>query len=146
MVNIFISNQIEDRIAELINNNKSDKYTTSVGNVKFKLLDRSITLNNLFIGPKISNNLDSLSQNIEHDSLEKITISSIKINDIYYLDYIRDKYVRIGEIDINDVFINETNRKKSESKNTKQDGQPKIDLDSINIKGISGFEIDRFNF
>ena len=146
LVKIFISNQVEDRIAELINNNKSDKYTTSVGNVKFKLLDRSITLNNLFIGPKISNNLDSLSQNIEHDSLEKITISSIKINDIYYLDYIRDKYVRIGEIDINDVFINETNRKKSESKNTKQDGQPKIDLDSINIKGISGFEIDRFNF
>ncbi len=145
LAKIFISNLVEDRIAKLINNNKSIQYATSVGNVKFKLLDRSITLSNIFIGLRSDVSLDSLSSNTENDSIKKITIGSVKVYDIHYLDYLRDKYIRFGEIDINDVFIKETNKKDGNTQNSKQDNQP-IDLDSIYIKGISGFEIDRFNF
>ena len=145
LAKIFISNLVEDRIAKLINNNKSVQYATSVGNVKFKLLDRSITLSNIFIGLRSDVSLDSLSPNKENDSIEKITIGSVKVYDIHYLDYLRDKYIRFGEIDINDVFIKETNKKDGNTQNSKQNNQP-IDLDSIYIKGISGFEIDRFNF
>lgn len=66
---IFISNLVEDRIAKLINNNKSVQYVTSVGNVKFKLLDRSITLNNIFIGLRSDSSLDSLMLNTENNSI-----------------------------------------------------------------------------
>ena len=94
LAKIFISNLVEDRIAKLINNNKSVQYATSVGNVKFKLLDRSITLSNIFIGLRSDVSLDSLLSNKENDSIEKITIASVKVSDIYYLDYIRDKYIK----------------------------------------------------
>ena len=87
LAKIYISDLIEDRISELINNNKSVQYTTSVGNVKFKLLDRSITLSNIFIGLRSDASLDSLSPNTENDSIEKIIIASVKVYDIHYLDY-----------------------------------------------------------
>ncbi len=142
---IFISNFVEDRIAELINNNKSVRYTANVSNVRFKLLNRSITLSNIFIGLRSDTSLDSLSPNTENDSIEKITIASVKLYDIHYLDYLRGKYIRFGKIDINDVFIKKTNKKDGNTQNSKQDNHS-IDLDSIYIEGISGFEINRFNF
>ena len=138
---IYISSFVENKIVDLINNSNSDKYTTKVKEVNFKLFDRSITLNNLFIGLKTNHKLNSLSQNIKNDSLERITISTIKINDVYFLDYILKKNVRIGQIEINDVFIRETNKKKSKSNDEKT-----FNIDSIHIEKINAFEIDRLNF
>jgi hypothetical protein len=85
--------------------------------------------------------MDSISQIIKNDSLEKITITSIKISDIHYLDFIRDKYIKIGKVEFNDIFINKTNKKLVDKSNEKP-----VDLDSIYIEKISGFEIDRFDF
>ncbi len=139
---IYISSFIENKITDLINNgSSSDKFTMKVDEVSFKLLEQSITLNNFLIGSKANSNLDSLSQNIKNDSLEKITISSIKINDIHFLSYILKKNVRIGQIEVNDVFIKQTNKKKLDTIHEKP-----VNIDSIYIEKINSLEIDRFNF
>ena len=139
-VNIF-SNYIEKKITNLVNRSNSNLYITNVGNVDFKLFDRSLTLKDVFYSPRYKINRDSLSQIIKNDSLKKVTISSIIIKDIHYLDFIRDKYIRIGQVELNNIFIKETNKK---TKNT-SDSKP-INIDSIHIEKINGFEIDRFDF
>lgn len=83
-ITIFISNYIENKINDLINNSKSDKYVASVEVVDFKLFDRSIKFENIFISPKTTFLTDSLSQNRNDGALEKITISSVKINNIHF--------------------------------------------------------------
>jgi len=92
------SNYVEKKITNSINKSNSNLH---IANVDFKLFDRSLTLKNVFYSSKPSNNLDSISQIVKNDSLEKITISSIKISDIHYLDFIRDKYIKIGKVEFN---------------------------------------------
>jgi len=139
-INIFISNYIENKINDLINNSKSDKYITSVEVVNFKLFDRSITYENIFISPKTTFLTDSLSQNRNDDALEKITISSVKINNIHFFDYLFRKDINIGEIEINDLIIQKSNRKKTDTVDRKQ-----INLDSIHIDKINSLKIDKFD-
>ena len=132
------SNYVEKKITSSINKSNSNVH---IANVDFKLFDRSLTLKNVFFSSRSSNDLDSISQIIKNDSLEKITITSIKISGIHYLDFIRDKYIKIGKVEFNDVFINKTNKKSV----SKSKDKP-MDLDSIYIEKINGFEIDRFDF
>ena len=142
LAKLLITNVVEKKISNLINNSNSIEYFANVESVDFKLLDKSITFNNIFIGPRLDISSDSVKQIIKNDSLEKITISSIKISDLHYLDYLSKKNVKIGQVEINDVFIRESNRKK-------QKDTPKgktINLDSIYIEKINAFEIDQFDF
>jgi len=138
---ISFSSYVEKKIISSINKNNSNLYITNVANVDFKLFNRSLILKDIFYGPRSNSNPDSLAQIIKNDSLEKTTISSIIIRDIHYLDFIRDKYIRIGKVEFNNIFIRKTNKKtKSEP-----DSKP-VNIDSIYIEKISGFEIDRFDF
>ena len=139
-INIFLSNYIENKINDLLNNSKSDKYITSVEDINFKLFDRSIKFKNIFISPKTTFLTDSLSQNRNNDALEKITISSVKINDIHFFNYLFRKNVNIGEIEINDLIIQKTNRKKTDTVDRKP-----INLDSIHIDKINSLKIDKFD-
>ncbi len=142
LAKLLITNVVEKKISNLINNSNSIEYFTNVESVDFKLLDKSITFNNIFIGPRLDINSDSVKQNFKNDSLEKITIASIKISDLHYLDYLSKRNVKIGQVEINNVFIRESNRKKQKS-------TPKsktINLDSIYIEKINAFEVDRFDF
>ncbi len=142
LAKLLITNVVEKKISNLINNSNSIEYFANVESVDFKLLDKSITFNNIFIGPRLDISSDSVKQIIKNDSLEKITITSIKISDLHYLDYLSKKNVKIGQVEINDVFIRESNRKK-------QKDTPKgktINLDSIYIEKINAFEIDQFDF
>ena len=140
LLKILLSNFVENKVTDALNNSKSDKYITSVEDVNFKLFDRSITFDNIFISPKPTFLSDSLSQNINNDTLEKITISSIKINDIRFFDYLFRKDINIGELEINDLIIQKSNRKKVDTVSKKP-----INLDSIHIDKINGLKIDKFN-
>ncbi len=140
LLKILLSNFVENKVTDALNNSKSDKYITSVEDVNFKLFDRSITFDNIFISPKPTFLSDSLSQNINNDTLEKITISSIKINDIRFFDYLFKKDINIGELEINDLIIQKSNRKKVDTVSKKP-----INLDSIHIDKINGLKIDKFN-
>ena len=140
LINVFLSSFIENKVTDALNNTKSDKYITSVEDVNFKLFDRSITFDNIFISPKTTFLSDSLSQNINNDTLEKITISSIKINDIRFFDYLFGKDINIGELEINDLIIQKSNKKRVDTVAKKS-----INLDSIHIDKINGFKIDKFN-
>ncbi|MCK5637362.1 MAG: hypothetical protein KAH67_01545 [Flavobacteriaceae bacterium] len=140
LLKILLSNFVENKVTDALNNSKSDKYITSVEDVNFKLFDRSITFDNIFISPKPTFLSDSLSQNINNDTLEKITISSIKINDIRFFDYLFRNDINIGELEINDLIIQKSNRKKVDTVSKKP-----INLDSIHIDKINGLKIDKFN-
>jgi len=140
LLNIALSNFVENKVTDTLNNSKSDKYNTSVDDVKFKLFDRSITFENISISPKTTFVNDSLFQNRENDSLEKITIASIKIDNIQFFDYLFRKDINIGELEINDLIIQKSNRKKVDTIDKKP-----INLDSIYIDKINGLKIDKFN-
>jgi len=140
LLNILLSNFIENKIIALLNNSKSNKYNTSIKGVNFKLFDRSITFDNIFISPKTKSPNDSLSQIIKNDSLERITISSIKIDNIHFFNYLFKKDILIGKLEVNDLIIQKSNRKKVDTIDKKP-----INLDSIYIDKINGFKIDKFS-
>ena len=135
------TNYIEDKITNAINQSNSNLYITNVEKVDFKLFGRSLIFKDIFYGPYSNMNPDSIQQIIKNDSVQKVTIASVKINDIHYLDYILDRFIRIGQIEVNDVFIERTNEKNKDTTQVKP-----IKLDSIYIDKLNGFEIERFDF
>ncbi len=140
ILNVLLSNFIENKIRNQLNNTKSDKYNIVVENVDFKILHRSISFGNIFLSPKSITITDSLSQNIKYDSLEKIIISSIIIKDIRYFDYLFRKDIYIGELEINDLTFQKSNLKKIDTSPRKP-----INLDSIHIDRINSLKIDKFD-
>ncbi len=135
------TNYIEGKITNAINQSNSNLYITNVEKVDFKLFGRSLIFKDIFYGPYSNISPDSIQQIIINDSVQKVTIASVKINNIHYLDYILDRFIRIGQIEVNDVFIERTNEKNKDTTQVKP-----IKLDSIYIDKLNGFEIERFDF
>jgi len=138
--NIFISNLVENKITALLLKNNSDYYTTTVKNVRFNILDRSITVNDLILNPTdLSISILKQSDSIAKD-LQKISLSSIELNGIHLYNTIVKKEVEVNELELNDLLIQKLKNSKSKKISQKKKS---ISLDSIFIEEINGFKINK---
>jgi hypothetical protein len=85
--------------------NNDEYYTTTVKNVRFNLLDRSIRVNGLLLEPTDL----SISELKQSDSiskeLQKISLSSIELKGIHFYKTIIKKEIEVNELELNDLII-----------------------------------------
>ena len=140
IINSIFSSVIENKISEFLLKNESKYYTAHVESSHFRLLRRSLVLNNLSLTPN-QESLDSLMHNDSaKQALERITLSSVKFNGIGLINILFNDKIYIKTLEINDLHI----IKIQNAENTKIDKQRKaLNLDSIYIKKLKGFQIDK---
>lgn len=140
IVNGIISSVIEKKITDILLKNESEYYTAHIESSHFKLLRRTLVLNNISLFPnQIA--IDSLKQkNSKKQNLEEITLSSIKFNGVGLMKLLFSKKIEISTLEINDLtIINFINAERTKAaKNRKP-----INIDSIYIKKLKGFQIDK---
>ncbi|MEN8125206.1 MAG: hypothetical protein ABFR32_08745 [Bacteroidota bacterium] len=122
--------------------NNSDYYTTTVENVRFNLLDRSITVNDLILYPTDL----SISELKKSDSISKdlhqISLSSIQLNGIHLYKTIIKKEIEVNELELNDLIVQKF--KNSKTKRIESKKKP-FNLDSIYIEKINDFKINKID-
>jgi len=112
--------------------------------VHFKLLNRSVILKDISYVPTeqlLSQLKDGKSTK---NSLQKITIASIKLNGIGIIKLLLNKNIYVNSLHINELIL-----EKITNPNIKEKGLAKsepFNLDSIYLEDISGFEIDKIKF
>ena len=144
LVNISVSFIIKKKITEALLNINSESHIVSVDKVRFKLLSSSVTLKDISYGPTeqfISELRDGKSPK---NSLQKFTISSIGLNGIGIIKLIFNKNIKVNSLSINGLIIEKITNPKIKVKEPSK-SKP-VNLDSIYLKNINGFEIDKISF
>ena len=134
--NLILSFIIESKITELLSNNKSDYYNISVGKPKFKLLQRSLIIDNIELITKIKIE-DSLKD--KKPSIADIKLSSLKLQGFGLLKLIWNNQIDINKFEINGLHVINSNAEKPS--NDKNETKP-FDINAIHIEKFNGFEID----
>jgi hypothetical protein len=140
IINLVVSNIIEQKISDFLLKENSKLYTANIKGVKFKLLKRSIVIDSLSLSPTSESILNLKKQKSTTKSLEKITISSIKLEGIHIFKIIFNNNILINQLQLNDVLIQKLKNKKI--KEPKKTSKSNFDIDSIYIKNINGIELD----
>ena len=144
LINIIVSSIIKKKITEALLNSNSITHTVSVDKVSFKLLARSITINDISYVPTEKIISDLKSKSASKNELQKIEISSIKLKGIGLVKAIFNKNININSIHINDpIFEKISNPNMIEKKEPKGNS---FDLDSIYIENLKGLQIDNIKF
>jgi len=134
--NLILSFIIESKITELLSNNKSDYYNISVGKPKFKLLQRSLVIDNIELVTKIKIE-DSLKD--KKPSIADIKLSSLKLQGFGLLKLIWNNQIDINKFEINGLHVINSNAEKPS--NDKNETKP-FDINAIHIEKFNGFEIN----
>jgi len=139
LINSIASFVIENKITEVLLKNESKYYTARVEASHFKLLRRSLVLNNISLIPK-QEILDSLKQETsQKEKLEEIRLSSIEFNGIGIFNILFNNKIHIKTLEINDLYI-KTIQGEEIQKTHKE--KKALNLDSIYIKKLKGLQID----
>ncbi len=146
-INLIVSSIIKEKLTSLLLKNESEYYNDRVESVSFKLIQRSITLNNVFLTAN-KESIDSLiNKTSSKEALESITLSSIKFKGIGLFDVLFRKKINVNAIVLNDLFIHKfENTEIVEKKSTQKEEKKPFDIDSIYLKKLNGLEIDQIIF
>lgn len=142
IINSLVSNIIHNKISETLLKNESKYYTIQVESSNFSLLRRSLVLNNVSLIPKQAA-IDSLIKNqSKKQALETITLSSIKFKGIGLINVLFNHKINLKTLEVNDLYVINLKNKEIEGPKNKAKG---INLDSIYIKKLNGFRIDKID-
>ena len=124
----------------MLANQKNQNYHLSIDKTKFSLFDRSMVIDEIHLSPSDSSMI-KLKKNLSHlNSLSQISISRIEIRGIHLFPLVFSKKLIISKLIIDDpVYQKFNNGQKVKPVEKKKP----IKLDSIEIKGIGGFELDK---
>jgi len=137
---LLISSLISKKVVDMLANQKNQNYHLSIDKTKFSLFDRSMLINEIHLSPSDSSMI-KLKKNLSHlNSLNKISISRIEIRGIHLFPLIFSKKLIISKLIIDDPLYQKFNNGKKVKSTEKK--KP-IKLDSILIKDIGGFELDK---
>ena len=137
---LIISSLISKKVVDLLANQKNQNYHLSIDKTKFNLFDRAMVINEIHLSPSDSSMI-KLRKNLSHlNTLNKISISRIEIRGIHLFPLVFSKKLIISKLIIDDpIYQKFNNGKKVKSVEKKKP----IKLDSIVIKDIGGFELDK---
>ena len=122
----------------------SESHIVSIEKVRFELLSSSVTLKDISYTPADQLMSEFKSGKSSKNSLQKFTVSSIKLDGIGIIKLIFHKNIYIHTLNINGLTIDKiTNPSIKEKEISKS--KP-LNLDSIYLKNINGFEIHKIKF
>jgi len=141
IVNLVVSNIIEKKLTSLLLKENSKYYTAVVGDVSFKLLKRSIIINDVFFSPTGEAILNLKKEKSSKKAMNKIAVSSIELKGIHLLKVLFNNNIKINQLKLHDVLIQEF--KNNKIKESKKKVKNNFDIDSIYLKNLNGFELDK---
>ena len=140
---MVISRIISKKVVQLLENQNVEHLHISIERTKFSLFDRSLVFNGVHLGPNDSSMIKLQLNQLENKSLHKISISRLKFKGIQITPLLFSRQLKINKLIIDDpLYQHFTNGKKQQSKKAKE----KIELDSIRISDIKGFQLDLIRF
>lgn len=136
----IVSNLLSKKVASLLTNQKIENYQLSIEKTKFSLFDRSIVFNEIYFSPTDSAMIKLKGSLLDHNSLQKISISRLKLKGIHLIPLIFSKNIIVEQLIIDDPLYQRFN-----SSEIIESVEPskRLNLDSIAVKDIGGFELDR---
>lgn len=143
-INNIVSSVIRNKVSELLVKNNSELYSASIKNIEFKLLARSVDLEDVFLSPSskfISEIKDGKSQK---NNSKKISASSINLTGISLFKLIFQTSIEVNHLNINNLLIQSFENSKLPKKSTQI--EKSINMDSIYIEELNGFQINNINF
>ena len=143
IINSVLSIVIKDKITNILLKSESKYYTANVGNVKFRLLRRSITLDSILLIPKQAS-LDSLEQNtIVKEALNTVSVASVKLGGIGIFSILFQSKIQVGLLEIKGLHIKK--HIYPHKKNNKPKEKKALDLGAIKIAKLHGLQIDEID-
>ena len=136
--NSIVSNLLSKKVAGLLMHQKIENYHLSIEKTKFSFIDRSIVFDEIHFSP--SDSAMTILKENKINSLQKIAISRLKLKGIHLIPLIFSKNIIVEQLIIDDPLYQRFNSKK---KIESIENSKKLNLDSIAIKEIGGFELDR---
>lgn len=139
-LSFIVSNLLSKKIASLLTNQKIENHQLSIEKAKFSFFDRSIVLNEIHFSPTDSAMIKLKASLLDHSSLQKISISRLKLKGIHLIPLIFSKKIIVEQLIIDDPLYQRFN-----SSEIIEPVKPseRFNLDSIPVKDIGGFELNK---
>ena len=140
LASIIVSRIISTKVTELLEEQNIENLHLSIERTKFSLFDRSLVFSEIHLGPKDSSMVKLKNNELGKQSLQKLSISRLKLRGIQLSPLIFSKKLKINKIIIDDPLFQQISNGKKQT--LKTDKKP-LELDSIHLKQLKGFRLDR---
>jgi hypothetical protein len=136
---VIISRIISHKVVQILEDQNVENLHISIEKTKFSLFDRSLVFNGVHISPSDSAMLKLQKNKLDKKSLHKISISRLKFKGIHLMPLLFSKHLNINKLIIDDpLYQHFTNGEKQDS----LEANNNIELDSIRIEELKGFQLD----
>ena len=139
---VLISKILSQKVVQLLEEQNLENLHVSIEKTKFSLFDRSLVFTGLHLGPT-DDAFEKLKKNqLEKKSLQKVSVSRIKFKGIHLSTLLFSRKLRINKMILDDpLYQHFSNEEKQTSKKPKK----LVELDSIQLKELNGFQLDLIN-
>lgn len=135
---VIISRVISQKVVQILEDQNVENLHVSIEKTKFSLFDRSLVFRGVHISPSDSAMLKLQKNKLNKKSLQKISVSRLKLKGIHLTTLLFSKHLNINKLIIDDpLFQHFTNGEKQSS----HESNKNIELDSIRIEKLKGFQL-----
>lgn len=135
---VVISRVISQKVVQILEDQNAENLHVSIEKTKFSLFDRSLVFSGVHISPGDSAMLKLQKNELDKKSLQKISVSRLKFKGIHLTTLLFSKHLNINKLIVDDpLFQHFTNGEKQSS----PESNKKIELDSIRIEKLKGFQL-----
>lgn len=139
LASIIVSRIISARVTELLKEQNIENLHLSIKRTKFSLFDRSLVFSAINLGPTDSSMVKLKNNELGQQSLQKLSISRLKLRGIQLSPLIFSKKLKINKVIIDDPLYQQISNGKKQT--SKKDQNP-LELDSIHLKHLKGFRLN----
>lgn len=139
LASVIVSRIISSKVTELLKEQHIENLHLSIESTKFSLFDRSLVFSEIHLGPTDSSMIKLKNNELGKQSLQKLSISRLKLRGIQLSPLLLNKKLRINKIIIDDPLYQQISNGKKQASNTKKES---IEFDSIHLEKLEGFQLD----
>ena len=136
---IIISRIISQKVVQILEDQNIENLHISIEKTKFSLFDRSLVFTDVHLSPDDAAMVKLQKNKLDKKSLHKVSISRLKFKGIHLTPLLLSKHLIINKLIVDDpLYQHFTNGEKQANDKAKK----RINLDSIHIKELMGFQLD----
>ena len=136
LASVIVSRIISSKVTELLKEQHIENLHLSIESTKFSLFDRSLVFSEIHLGPTDSSMIKLKNNELGKQSLQKLSISRLKLRGIQLSPLLFNKKLKINKIIIDDPLYQQISNGKKQASNTKKEP---IEFDSIHLEAIRRF-------
>lgn len=139
LASVIVSRIISSKVTDLLKEQNIENLYLSIERTKFSLFDRSLVFSEIHLGPTDSSMVKLKNNELGKQSLQKLSISRLKLRGIQLSPLLFNKKLQINKIIIDDPLYQQISNGKKQASNNRKES---IELDSIHLKDLEGFQLD----